>query len=358
MSTLCTSSRVIHGSFTTYGGVRTVLRKMHFRATWQEAEWRGVRVALTCLGIMLIAAACSSTTQKSAPTASPNALTAMTIGYVPAFNVTALFLGQQQGYFKANGLKLTLDANDSGPALISSTIHGTYQASFVAAFPAMLAYAKGASVKAIAGSGVVAPHEEAEGVFVRSGSNITSLANLAGKTVGTNALTSAVTLGVQGGISAEGGNPKTTRFIALPFPQEIEEVKNGSLDAAALINPYIAQAKSAGLVNIGDPIVKALPDGTPYGIFITSDSTAKEDAGVLKRFVAALAKSDAYTNAHPKQAESAEVADLGIPAAAAKVSPPQRLSTSLSSPLMGALAQLMVKYNYIPKLPNINAFMP
>lgn len=352
-------SRAIRHYFVHREGVRTGLQKVHFRAQRHGADrMRGGCVVLVCLGVMVATTACGSSSPKSARATSPQALTSMTVGYVPAFNVTALYLGQKQGFFKAHGLKLTLDANDSGPALISSTIHGTYQVSFVAAFPALLAYAKGAPVKAAAGSGIVAPHEEAEAVFVRRGSGITSLAGLAGKTVGTNALTSAVTLGAQGGISAAGGNPSTTHFIALPFAQAIEEVQNGSLDAAALINPYIAQAKTDGLVDLGDPIVKALPDGTPYGIYITSDATAKGDAGLLKRFVSALATSQEYVNAHPKQAKEAEIADLGIPAAAAKVSPPQTLSTSLSTSLMGDLANLMVRYGYIPKVPNIAAFMP
>lgn len=340
------------------GPVRARRPRLAVGATSSRTWELRTSIILSLTVVALVVAACGSSAPSSARSSSAKVLTTMTVGYVPAFNVTALYVGQQEGFFKQEGLKLILEANDSGPALISSTINGTYQASFVAAFPALLAYSKGAPVKAIAGSGVVEPHEEAEAVFVRSGSGITSLKDLSGKTIGTNALTSAVTLGAQGGISAEGGNPSTTKFIALPFTQAIEEVQSGSLDAAALIDPYISQAKTDGLTDLGDPITKALPSGTPYGIYISSDTTVKTHAQEIKKFVAALAEADSYINSHPNKAEESEITNLGIPTTAAAASLPQPLATSMSEHLTIVLARLMVKYSYMSTIPDIAKFMP
>ena len=306
----------------------------------------------------------SSTPGSGSGSASPSnsepgqPMTTLTVGYVPSTLMTALFVGEQEGFFRGEGINLVLTSNDSGPALLSSVLQGSYQLAFTALFPALLAYGKGAPIQLVAAASLVGPGQADEAVVVRAGSAVKSLKDLTGKTVGTNALTSAVTLGVQLGVDHTGGNSHSVHFIALPFAQEIQEVQTGQIAAAGLIEPFSNVAIGQGLRTVGNPIDAYLPAGTPYAVYLTSQTTMQRDGAAIRRFTVALRHSQTYANAHPADVRAVEQTDLKIPSADLNGAPIPKQDSNLSRSLISQFADTMLHYGYLSKVPDINRLMP
>ncbi len=330
-----------------------------------EAMNKNMRLLTILTAAALMAAACGSTssatssaTTQGASSSSVGPATTINVGYVPTLDTVALYLAQTQGYFKAEGLKVVLHANDSGPALVTSTLQGSYQFSYVAAQPLLIAFSKGATVRVVVGSSVNGPNSLATGVFVKAGSAITSISDLAGKSVAVNALTSPETLAVQTVVSSGGGNPSTIHFVALPVTQELQAVSRGQVAAADVFEPFVATALADGLKDLGDPQLQAFPKGSPIALYFSSNAEATNHPAVVRQFAAAMTKAEAFADAHPSQYRQAMVTFLGTPAALAAKVPLVHLTPTIDPTATSNLVALMRKSGYLSTTPNLKAFLP
>lgn len=289
----------------------------------------------------------------------PTELTTVNLGIVPTLSLGVLTVGEEQGFFADEGLKLNIVPVDSGPNIIAGLVAGQYDAGFTAYVPPLLAVGNGQDLRLIVSLGGTGADGENGGVLVRADSGIETWADLAGVSLGTNAPRSALVLWAQGAIAADGGDPSGLELVPLPFNQIAEKVNSGEIKAGVTLQPYEAQALSAfgELKNLGDPAAQWLPEGTPSGGLFTSAKTATEKADLIDAFARAVKKSVEYGNANLDEVRTAGAALAGLSAADAELVPLRPFDTAVDADSFAPLLKGLKDFGWVENDIDLTGFL-
>src|SRR5215471_18447388 len=175
--------------------------------------------------LAVTAAACSSTPSSSSGGAASGAssgVTNVTLGYVPYSDDASLFYAQDSGIFRKHGLNVTFVAQASPVAVEASMASGTEQFGFITTPVLVNLATKGVGVKCVStvdGNEPTDPADDTTVLVAAKGSGITSVKDLAGKSVAEVQLTSLNSLSVEVLTKRAGIDPASVHLIAMPFPQ-------------------------------------------------------------------------------------------------------------------------------------------
>ncbi|HWU20760.1 MAG TPA: ABC transporter substrate-binding protein, partial [Nocardioides sp.] len=100
-------------------------------------------------------------------------------------------------------------------------------------------------------------------------------------------------------------------WVEVPFPEMIDGVKNGSIDAGYLPEPFATAARTAGLRDVAD-LVQADNVSLPGASFITSKAYAAKNPETVKKFAAALEEARQQIAADPQAFRAWMPKALGI----------------------------------------------
>jgi len=307
---------------------------------------RSIRRGCLAAAIAALAAAAAFVPARAAA----QALTPFKIAMVSSLDTMPYFYAAQQGYYKDAGLDVTLSTNDSGPAVVTGVLNGTYDAATAAAFPILIAIGKGADLRIVAGSTIIDRGFGNSGLVVRQDSAIKGFKDLAGKSVATNALTSLTVLATKIGVKAAGGDPASVKFIALPFKTSVQAVAQGQADAAVVISPFLTEAALSGMKVIADPIGSELPKGAPYGILFTSGKTAKDKRALFQAFEKATLKAIGQLKSDPELQRKLAVSMVGLSPELAKAVPlPGYATGGIDIAAFQKYADYIAEYGYTGK---------
>lgn len=277
-------------------------------------------------------------------------LTPFTVAMVSSLDTEPYFYAKSQGYYKDVGLKVSFDQSNSGPALVTGVINGTYDAGSAAAFPVLIAIGKGAPIKLYPGATVVGEGLGNSGLVVQPDSGITGYKDLAGKTVATNALTSLTTLGLKIGLKKAGVDPESIKITALPFKSSVQAVAQGQADAAVVISPFQTIAKNNGLEVIGDPIGENLPAGAPYNIMFTNAKNSQKLTKEFQAFNKATLRAVKELKGNEKLQRRLAQTEIGLTKEVAQSVPLPGYSTSgIDVDALQKYADLVAEFGYTKK---------
>ena len=223
--------------------------------------------------------------------------TTLKVGMLRIEDQAAVLLGSKDGIFKRHGITIDPAFQESGSNIVASTVSGEYQIATAAASVQMQAISNGIPIKIIAPS--TARAGRATGIVVPAGSHIRTVADLAGKRVGTNALKNITTLGVSASVEQAGGNPNSVKFIEIPLPEQWAAVQQGHIDAMALGEPFVTQALDHGARYLADPY-KPFGDNAPISTWFTSSKFISQCSSTVDKFISSVQESNKYARAHPK----------------------------------------------------------
>jgi NitT/TauT family transport system substrate-binding protein len=311
------------------------------------------RLALASLVGLLMVAACSSAnggTPGTASTASKSAgTTALTVGTSPTLSNASLYLAAENGTFKGHGLTVTTTLETSGAEAVPQLLNGQIQ--FTASDPlgALVAISQHVPVVIVAQANIVpaSAAQDPSGLVVSAGSGIRGAADLAGKTIAVNALNSLSEVSAEAAIDEAGGDSAAVKFVELPIPQMIAAVQRGQVSGAALTEPYVTQAKAAGLVDLFPILSKVIP-GAPQVVYIASRAYATSHPAIVRAFAASITAANADLSHDPALIRSVGAKSTTVGAAVlAKIVLPAFTSSALSASSLVTLEQLMVRYKVL-----------
>jgi NitT/TauT family transport system substrate-binding protein len=312
------------------------------------------RVVLSgALLLGLAIAGCSSKSTSANTTGSSSAATLqttkLTVGTSPTISNASLYLASQDGTFAKSGLAVTPRVIQSGAQAIPQLLNGQIQ--FAAADPlgSILAISKGTPLEIVVAGNVAASDQSKDpsGLIVKGNSSIQSLADLNGKTVAVNALSSLAQVALEGAIDAKGGNSKSVKFVEVGFPQMVAAVQNGTVDAAATNEPFVTAAKSAGERTVPFGGLSTSIAGVPQVVYVTSKSYASSHPDVVKAFAASINAADTTLGQNPDQIRTVGAKSTTIDAATlAKITLPV-FGPKLSLDSLTKLESLMVTYGVL-----------
>lgn len=282
--------------------------------------------------------------------AAAGALAPFKVAMVSSLDTMPIFYAAQQGYYKDAGLDVTLSTSDSGPAVVTGVLNGTYDAATAAAFPILIAIGKGAELRIVGSPSVIDHNVGNSALVVRRDSPITGYKGLEGKSVATNALTSLTVLATKIGVKKSGGDPTGVKFLALPFKTSVQSVAQGQADAAVVISPFGTEAELAGMKVIGDPIGTELPKGAPYAILFTSAKTSKDKQAQFLAFEKATHKAIEQLKADPQLQRKLAVSLIGLtPEVAKAVALPGYATGRIDLAAFQKYADFIAEYGYTGK---------
>lgn len=248
----------------------------------------------------------------------------LTVATVGLTSDAGLSLGIDQGYFESRGITVEMTVVANPPAALAAVQSGQVDIAYSPSIPFLNARSQGVPVQIVAAAdgypeGASTSGNPAEiddtGVVVNPASGITSVADLAGKTVSVPARNAQLEVTIAAAIKDAGGDPTAVNWVVLDFASAVEAVKSGTVDAAGLVNPFFSDAMAQGMTLVASPGLNFFKEGA-VGLWVTSEQTATDKADAIAGFRDAIYESNAYANDHQDEAKvrGKELTGVSVPA--------------------------------------------
>ena len=279
---------------------------------------------------------------------------------VPGLDLAALKLGEEKGFFEDQNLSLKTTIADSGGAVITGTVQGSYDIGYAAPTPILTAVSKGSELKLLGGSNSINYEDPVEAISLVTypGSGIESISDLAGKTVAVNALKAASDFCLQAAAREAGVDTSTFDTIELPLNQMPTSVMEEQVDAAMLFEPFSTLALDKGVEVVTAPCQDGLPDESPYGFYISSSDKYEAETDLVDRFSEAARQSTTYANEHPDELREATVKYIDMDQELADKINLTSLQYDINRDSYEENVQLMVDLGFIESVESVQGFMP
>jgi NitT/TauT family transport system substrate-binding protein len=221
------------------------------------------------------------------------------IGLLPIFDVAPYFAADQQGYFAAENVAVSLEIIRSGAAALPALLGGSLDLGYINGTSIVQALVRGIDLRIVLGGarGPATPPDPGA-LLKRKGTPYRTGKDLEGKIVGVNGLRDIQWMILTAWVKATGGDPTKLQIIELAIPAMVEAVKSGRADAALLLDPFMT-------IGLSDPAIELLAwpisevyAGGPIGLFTLTPETAVARANDVRAFARAYRRGTAWVNAN------------------------------------------------------------
>jgi NitT/TauT family transport system substrate-binding protein len=304
----------------------------------------------------LTTAACgddSKDTADAKPTA--NALASIKLATVPIAGTAAAFIAKDDGYFRDEGLSFKANFLRFTPDIVASTVGGSSDFGIINTVTLLQALARNVPVKVVAPAYFANAAEQ--GIYVKSGSAIKSVKDLAGKRVAVVGLKNIQQLLLMALARDAGVDQSTIRFVEVPAPSMADTLKSGKVDAAAMVEPFITLAGGA-LTQIVDDLYAPLGSEHPIvAYYITSKRYEAKHADVVERFKKAILKAQARASSDPGSIRKTMAGYTEVPAKTLAVMALPSFGTSFDEPSFQKAADLGKQFKFLDEVPNLDSVL-
>ena len=231
----------------------------------------------------------------SAMAADSNKLVRVSI--IPIYVVHSHFAAEQQGYFAQEGISVTTQPVQGGALGIPGLMSGSFDVLYTNTVSVITAWERGIDVRVIAESART-PNTPPDplGLFKRKGDKITRGKDLEGKTVAINTRGTLLWLTLQRFVKADGGDVSKVNFREIPLPSMVDALKSKQVDAAYLLDPYLAIAREDPELELAAwPTSTVMPD-VSSSLWVVSGKWADANPDLLKAYVRAFYKGGEWVN--------------------------------------------------------------
>lgn len=220
-------------------------------------------------------------------------------------DITPILYGQQSGIFKKAGLDVSLGALGSGSATAAAVAGGSIDIGKSSLMALIAAHSRGIPFQIITPASIYLESNPIAGFVVAKDANITSVAQLNGKTVSASSLKDLIAVATQAYIDSNGGDSKTLKFIEIPTSAVTPALVEGRIVGATLVTPALAEALDTGKVKLFGRSFSAIAKRFMVAGWFTTQDWLSRNGDTAKRFVDAFLEASAFTDTH-----HAETVDL------------------------------------------------
>lgn len=165
----------------------------------------------------------------------------VTIGYLPSDHDAALFVADAQDQFASNGINTELVQFNNGGDLMTAMASGDVDVGYVGITPVLASIQKGVPVKVIS-----AAQTEGSGLVVAKNSGISSVSDLAGKTIATPGEASIQYMLLQYYLEQNGMSLDDLKVSSMKVPSMNDALKTNKIDGMITFEPYVTIAEKNG----------------------------------------------------------------------------------------------------------------
>lgn len=228
--------------------------------------------------------------------------------------VLPLIIAQDQGFFQKHNLDVKF-TKAASIANLPQALGTSYDIVFTVPTAVINANAQGVDLVPVAGATLQAQANKQSFLIASSKSGVKNLADLAGKTIGTETVGGTLNLATQVLLKQAGVDLSTIKFIQVGGANQGDQLKQGRVDAVEAVAPFSAAILAdKSNVNLGS-CYRALGDSVAAIGWVAKKDWAVSHKDAIDEFKKALDDGIAYIKANESQARDALQKFSGLPAA-------------------------------------------
>ena len=294
---------------------------------------------LVCMVILSINAQAAPETSK------------LRIAAVPIAGFTPIYAADKLGYFKEEGLEVTIDKAAGGAQTLPLLVQGTLQLAVTPVVSVALANQQGFNLRILPPAldeKRTSPGQTAQ--IVLASSSINTPADLKGKRVAVNTINSVNWLYDRAFVRGKGGiDPAQVQYTEVPFPSMVDTLLRGFVDAINVPQPFHHIAVATGKVRVlGYPFVETQP-GLHIAPYAGTAAWLDANPNTVKAFVNAMSKAVVYMRGNPKEAKRLITEFTGAKPEMVEAVPMDDWSMTLSADDVEKTLQLMKREGVLKK---------
>jgi NitT/TauT family transport system substrate-binding protein len=230
------------------------------------------------------------------------AQTKITVAYTAVSDFAPGFIAVEQGLFKKRGLDVDFKLVPLNPQIPAALQSDSMQIGGTTTPVQIQAVDGGLDLVAVAGSGVTRRNDTLFGVLARVEAPITTPQGFIGKKVGTPGLGAFLHVMFRQWLIDKGVDPKQVTFIEVGFPQHLDVLKAGSIDAVITGQPFTTRIVQAGVGVLATNFSDNLTTDLPIITYASTRAWAEKNPKAAIGFREAIAEASAMAN-DPKNVE-------------------------------------------------------
>lgn len=208
----------------------------------------------------------------------------LTVGSLPISDYASLYWAQEKGFFEDEGLDVTIEPVQGGPAGVQKVVAGELDLTNSTTFGTAMAVDSGLPIRSVVLTSGLA--DNGIGIFAPKGSGIKEMADLDGRSVGINTTKNVGDITFRALAEAEGLDVQPD-WVEVPFPEMIGGVEATSIDAGYMVEPFMSAARDAGLQQVAD-LTKGPNQGLAMSTFVASQKFVDENPDTAAAFANAM----------------------------------------------------------------------
>jgi NitT/TauT family transport system substrate-binding protein len=235
------------------------------------------------------------------------------VGYIPAGIYAYFWRANEAKYFAQENLKVELTVMAGGGVVIPALQAGAIQFGVSDALGVINARNNGIDIKYVSLNFAQASDDPVHAVMTNDPS-VKSPKDLVGKNVATNLRYNTDWTMMREWLRRNNVDPSKVNFSEVPFPNMLGAVRNGTLAAAGMVEPFYTLGANEGLRVLGHYFTDVKSPVLFTGI-VSSGAYIAKNGAVVERFVRAIHKSIDDFNRDPKIARETIAKNTKIPPA-------------------------------------------
>jgi NitT/TauT family transport system substrate-binding protein len=209
------------------------------------------------------------------------------------------FIANEKGYFKEQGIRVTLVPFDAGPKMIAPLGTGQLDAAAGAISAGLFnAAARGILIKVVADKGSTPPGYDYMPILVRKAlvdsGKVKTFADLKGLKVAEAAKGGSPGSKLNEALKSKGVEYKDVQHEYLGYPQHVTALMNGAVDASVTTEPSASQAISRGIA-VPFPMDRIYPN-QQVAVLLYGGDFIKKSPDIAKKFMVAYLKGARFYN--------------------------------------------------------------
>lgn len=236
----------------------------------------------------------------------PDQALELRVGYIPIAECLPLYVAQEQGYFEREGLTVELQPLAGGAVILSSLVSGALDVGFSNVVSLVLQRAEGQDFFSVYGATYESPGHENHALIARSGFDPRSAEDWRRARIAVNTRNNIEELMVVRYLASLGVTPDAGTFQPVPFPQMLPALESGTLDVAAIVEPFIsiAQAQDTTSVRRLTNQYLAISTETLVATYVSSRRGLEQKGTALRAFVRAMTAATAFIRENEPEARA------------------------------------------------------
>lgn len=272
--------------------------------------------------------------------------TSINVGTMPVLATAAFQLAVDKGYFQQAGLDVHTRTLPGGAAAVPLLKNGDLDVAW-GNWPSFIkAQGEGAADLKLITDG----YQASDGMMMvqtAADSPIKRVEDLRGKTIAINTNDNIIELITRSVLETHGVPQDSVKFRTMDFPAMPAALRNHSVDAATLTEPFVAKANQAGSVALADAASGPTTD-IPIAGFAASSRLTQQNPAAVAKFQQVMARASNEANQDRTQVEQELPKYSKVDPTTAKLVQIGTFPTTLEPRRLTRVSDLMQRFGKLP----------